>query len=471
MALKTADFLTALGNINEKYVQQLLEEDAASAGSAVSAEAAGTAGASASAGTVTVRMTASPGENAQPPHAAGERKPGAEHPVSGIFRYIVLAASAAACIGVISMFMMMNRRNPDDLVKESVPAEVTEITAATETTAAETDLTVPTGTAPVTETAVLTEEQRAADETTASAVSASETASADSAEQTTTETTSLAQQAQITQTVPETSAVQNSAAQSTPAETTTTVTADEPDEYWLYEPPLSPAKNTLRVNCLDMATGQPVAGVRLLLIEAPDSVRRTVESWVTDSTGSHTMEWFTDPYNPPTEPYVVRIDALPEGYIGGNDQNVYPGTYSDYEQEINLYFISDDLPKNITATVIDAEEDAVVENAAHYAIYWIDTENNNQNHLIYPSVLPGETVALPDGIYYAALDRTEAEKNGYMPWRSNGYQTWSPDSFMIDFTVTDGKPDKDLIFNAEKTSFALYGGEAFEATLTEPAEN
>ena len=112
--MKTKDFMSALGGIDERYLKDMLEADAApAAGEPVSVPEI----------TVTNR-----GERQAVP-VSGQQT-GFGRTGSGIFRYLILAASAAACIGGVSLLVMLGKQKPDDLFRDSEPVEVSEITAA-----------------------------------------------------------------------------------------------------------------------------------------------------------------------------------------------------------------------------------------------------------------------------------------------------------------------------------------------------
>ncbi|MBP0966692.1 MAG: hypothetical protein J5722_03570 [Oscillospiraceae bacterium] len=114
--MKTQDFMNALGGIDERYLKDILEADAAAAAEQQKP-------------VIVPGITVSGGsrEQAVPvsvPHTDSGRIG------SGIFRYLFLAASAAACIGGVSLLVMLGKQRPDDLFRDSEPVEVSEITAA-----------------------------------------------------------------------------------------------------------------------------------------------------------------------------------------------------------------------------------------------------------------------------------------------------------------------------------------------------
>jgi hypothetical protein len=62
--------------------------------------------------------------------------------------------------------------------------------------------------------------------------------------------------------------------------------------------------------------------------------------------------------------------------------------------------------------------------------------------------MPGKQIALPDGSYFACLNLKELQDKGYKGAKifTDGYL----EGYMISFTVTNGKPDKELIYFVQK---------------------
>lgn len=119
--MKTKDFMSALSQIDEKYVQGMLtEQDAAGADAAVSAQDESAAQTESAA---VQKKTA----------VRSFRNNDSEQLGSRMFRYLVLLASAAACIFGISRLMLLGRSTPESIVKDTLSVT----TATTQTTESE----------------------------------------------------------------------------------------------------------------------------------------------------------------------------------------------------------------------------------------------------------------------------------------------------------------------------------------------
>lgn len=114
-----------------------------------------------------------------------------------------------------------------------------------------------------------------------------------------------------------------------------TVKNGKPDKDLTFNiaPPDSKS-NSITVHCIDSATGEPVKGAVISVIEYPDTLNRKVAEWTSDETGTHTFDglmFYGDQWNPP---YLVRIEQVPEGYEGGSDHPCIFGFTSGYNEEI-----------------------------------------------------------------------------------------------------------------------------------------
>ena len=268
--------MKALGAIDEKYLRKMLEDDASACDDALLVSSNTDPSA---AGTDEISETA--------PDTQSEHKP----VYHGIIRYLILGASAAACIGGVAF--LMHHHNTDDLSGHSVPVAVTEITAS-----------LTTGTS-----AVHMDTATESNGTTA-AVSAAGTDETTAPEQSTATDT-----VQISQTVTETEA----------ALLTTTalpVTAESTTE-------------TVQTSDTIQTTEQP----------------QTVSQQTTESTT--TSEWQTVPPYPFKEPFGGTFDfvakpdqrgtVVKEQYAGVNGENVLyvylPYGYDPSERYDILYFV------------------------------------------------------------------------------------------------------------------------------------
>lgn len=118
--MKPIDFMDALGDVREDFVREMLDEDDAAHGS-VRGSVTNTA--------IPVRAEVS---------AEGIRETERGKPFGGILRYIVLAASAAACIAAAVGFLHLYQEGRQDIIADSMISEL-----HIETDVAETDASAP----------------------------------------------------------------------------------------------------------------------------------------------------------------------------------------------------------------------------------------------------------------------------------------------------------------------------------------
>lgn len=438
--MKTQDFMDALGSINEKYLKDMLEEPLQSV------PAAKPLAVSKSSGQKAVSVPAD--------------EPHAPKLASGIFRYLVLCASAAACIGGIALLVTLGNRKPVP-VQDSVQTNVTEITTGMTTALPVTETTVSSSdSVSVTETAVYSASETTAEstvQTAAETASQTEQTTTDSAaEETVTEPTETAapETVQTTESSVQTSQTSQTAPAPTTAETTvTTTTLTEPEYPHIETPPTGPP-NSITVHCIDLQTGKPLPGVEIAVIELPKSDAALFASGVSDESGERTFGNLTEVmYQDGTvwkPPYAVRVEKTPAGYLGGYDFELGFGYQNGYHQDIYYYFVPDSLPKTMSLEIRDYDDGSVINVPVSIEIWYLDTDDSQyaKSAQIY-DLMPGEQFGLPDGNYFASVNTLDAEKYGYRQVYGNDPQYAS----QFDFTVKDGKPDRELYFTLEKDSF------------------
>ena len=221
--------------------------------------------------------------------------------------------------------------------------------------------------------------------------------------------------------------------------------------------PREGSSNFVKVSCVDGMTGLPLEGVELSVIEAPNHYAKKVASWVSDSTGEHIVDGLTHAGYQWDPPYIVRVDKVPEGYTGGFDQMLCFGYVNGYETSICYSFVKDDLPKGVSATILNFDDGTECNDIATYEIWNRDLENIENFRLVASGIKAGEFITLPDGEYLFAINEREALDNGL-----NGVSLTSRKGLqlakffdlsvypgvagMIDVTVKNGKPDRELRF-------------------------
>ena len=218
--------------------------------------------------------------------------------------------------------------------------------------------------------------------------------------------------------------------------------------------PIEGQSNYLNVRCVDFVTGEPLKGVKLSLIEAPEAYAKTVSEWTTDETGEKSFELKHGGF----PAYKVQVDAVPAGYSGDKEQEICWSYVSNYKNEVTLHFVRDTAFRNVTVDIFKWEDTSLVNDAATFDVWQADLADLANMQKIYGNLKAGEPFALPDGSYIAALNGTELREkklsgiNVYDPSDTNALECGvDPEHFMlttdaIRFTVQDGKPVRELVF-------------------------
>ena len=218
--------------------------------------------------------------------------------------------------------------------------------------------------------------------------------------------------------------------------------------------PIEGKSNHLTVKCRDIATGEPIKGVSLSLIEAPDAYAKTVSKWTTDETGS--MDFYLQRAGFPA--YKVQVDAAPAGYSGDVEKDIRWSFVDDFTSEVVLNFVRDTSLQNVTANIRKWEDGSLINDAAKFDVWEADLNELSNMQKLYRNLKAGEPFSLRDGSYIAALNSTELREKElagidlFDPADANALECGlNPEHFMLQtdvirFTVKDGKPDRELEF-------------------------
>ena len=242
-----------------------------------------------------------------------------------------------------------------------------------------------------------------------------------------------------------------------------TVKDGKPDRDLTFDlGPHAGTSNSITVTCKDGTTGEPVEGVKLALIEAPEKYARKVAEWTSDSTGTHVFDGLVHTgYDLDNHAYRICVEEVPEGWRGGFDQNVSFGYVCGENQEVNYVFAEDMYPETVSANVINFEDKSQFNDVATYEIWRLDPNDDAKADKVYAAVHPGTKVYLADGKYFAALHNREAGEKGYISvtfLTRRGQQLkkffkaedYMADAGIMEFNVQGGKQDKELTFYVKK---------------------
>ena len=201
--------------------------------------------------------------------------------------------------------------------------------------------------------------------------------------------------------------------------------------------------NTIRVNCYDSVTGEPLEGVKLSFIEAPYSYAKK-ESWISDGTA----KVFTDLYRTRSNAYKVVVDSVPEGYVkSSKDQEVGFGYVNNYTTDLYFYFTPYDGEKDLSFNVLTWPDKQPYTGECTYTVM-------EGNTMVLTDLKPGEKFGLKDGeymLYAGSYGNDEPYRGAYINSELGQELVKETDVFadgaafrsdMAKFTVKDGKLDK-----------------------------
>ena len=217
--------------------------------------------------------------------------------------------------------------------------------------------------------------------------------------------------------------------------------------------------DSLRINCIDGRTGEPLEGVEITLIEAPDTYAKTVGTWTSDATGTHTFtDLFHTGYDPDNRAYRVCVGSMPAGYETGSDsdQYLFSSRVSGDTREYTFDFYEIDTPKGVSADIVKYGDGTVLNSLSAYDVYRFDPDDPRNLTKVYSNVQAGEAFALRDGQYIAWLNSAALPSLGYdginlFDAPADILEAFDANEFYgssiaIRFTVTDGTPDRALKF-------------------------
>ena len=173
--------------------------------------------------------------------------------------------------------------------------------------------------------------------------------------------------------------------------------------------------NSVTVHCFDAQNRQPIEGVQITLIEAPNTYAKAVGTAISDADG--TCE-FTGLLHAGSPAYYCRVDRAPEGYISTTDSFAAFGYVNDYNSVAEIALTQADIPAEVSADVISFEDGSVMNELGSYSIYrdFAAGDPNRQDSTeVYRNVRCGEKVALADGDYTAFLNTSKFTEIGMQP--------------------------------------------------------
>ena len=221
----------------------------------------------------------------------------------------------------------------------------------------------------------------------------------------------------------------------------------KPDrELLLNFGPRENSGNIINVNCYDSLTGKPLEGVKLSLIEAPDSYAKK-ESWISDGT----TKVFTDLYRGYSYGYKVVVDSVPDGYLKSTkDQWVGFEYANNYSTDFNFYFTPYEGEKNLSFDVMTWPDKQPYTGKCTFTVM-------QGNSSILTGIKPGEKFGLSDGEYMLFSESYGEDESYRGAWINSelGQELAQKTDVFADgtafqsdiakFTVKDGKLNKDII--------------------------
>ena len=221
---------------------------------------------------------------------------------------------------------------------------------------------------------------------------------------------------------------------------------------------------TILITAMDMMTGEPLEGVRMQLHACYDDYYGYVMSdW---TTGEDETAIFTGVPTGPKYVYTLDIDDVPDGYgnefnnYGFGNQLIFSFDEGETSKAINVRLLSNDTERNIRIQHYDWTMDMDTISKLNYGFGRVFITSQTGDWYYYG--IMDKECALPDGDYHAQMIPFTYED--VFPLRilqpdsdfvTKHLKERYPDieftdkSGGIDFSVRNGKPDKDIIFDFE----------------------
>lgn len=184
--------------------------------------------------------------------------------------------------------------------------------------------------------------------------------------------------------------------------------------------------------------GSKTAGNAALCCPPSDSARRQMTA----------LQIRNTPFLGINGPVRYQIQAVREPHAGNRLGGYYVQIQTIYRNT---------MPSIQGATVINFEDGTVCNDLDTYDIWRIDPTDRDKLDRMYADLKPGESFILPEGKYFAAMNGSEAAKKGLAPITFFSKQGKSVADFFdqeyyyggsgyIEFNVSDGEADKELVF-------------------------
>ncbi|MBP0966690.1 MAG: dockerin type I repeat-containing protein [Oscillospiraceae bacterium] len=210
---------------------------------------------------------------------------------------------------------------------------------------------------------------------------------------------------------------------------------------------------TLAVGVVDMMTGVPIPDVTVHVYAMSGQYGYDLGTWTSrsDAAGYYTNLPTGDQYE-----YIIDCENLPEGYgneFGNWDQQIHLKFNGQTDISVNARLVGQTEEPNVTVRFYDwtKEQDSLTGSVGQYGILNIRSQNGD----LYYGDSGLYQFTLPDGAYHvdikpfgmpAQLMDPESDFAKYMQ-EIYPDVTFTDQRGGIDFTVKDGKPDKDIQFD------------------------
>ncbi|MBP7186123.1 MAG: dockerin type I repeat-containing protein [Ruminococcus sp.] len=234
---------------------------------------------------------------------------------------------------------------------------------------------------------------------------------------------------------------------------------DSKEESWVVE--LEKKNGTVaeesasaKIKIIDMATGKNIEGIDVEVIAGINATGKSIAKWNTSDEAVKTLEGLSENKN---VAYGIKLKKVPEKYVHENTY-VFMRTGDKDTENWTISLVTSDIKENITFNIYDWSEETWYDFLGKDMPFYAEITDKDGNFCYGFS--KADSRALPDGEYTFRLV-TPPE----------GYVIVDPDSDLakklkekfllsevdggtVNFTMKDGKPDREIIFDIIKAEDA-----------------
>ena len=234
---------------------------------------------------------------------------------------------------------------------------------------------------------------------------------------------------------------------------------DSKEESWVVE--LEKKNGTVaeesasaKIKIIDMATGKNIEGIDVEVIAGINATGKSIAKWNTSDEAVKTLEGLSENKN---VAYGIKLKKVPEKYVHENTY-VFMRTGDKDTENWTISLVTSDIKENITFNIYDWSEETWYDFLGKDMPFYAEITDKDGNFCYGFS--KADSRALPDGEY---IFRLVTPPEGYVIVDPDSdlakklkekFLLSEVDGGTVNFTMKDGKPDREIIFDIIKAEDA-----------------